>query len=52
MKKGGNISIKLTNILKQTQECCNKKKCPKGTKRCKPSKKKRKKVVKKPIKSY
>ena len=42
MKKGGNISIKLTNILKQTQECC-KKKCPKGTKRCKPSKKKRKK---------
>jgi hypothetical protein len=44
MKKGrGNISIKLTNILKQTQECCNKKKCPKGTKRCKPSKKKKKK---------
>ena len=44
MKKGGgNISIKLTNILKQTQECCNKKKCPKGSKRCKPSKKKRKK---------
>jgi hypothetical protein len=43
MKKGGNISIKLTNILKQTQECCNKKKCPKNVKRCKPSKKKRKK---------
>jgi len=43
MKKGGNISIKLTNILKQTKECCDKKKCPKGSKRCKPSKKKRKK---------
>ena len=43
MKKGGNISIKLTNILKQTQECCNKKKCPKGSKRCKPKKKKSKK---------
>ena len=43
MRKGGNISIKLTNILKQTQECCNKKKCPKGTKRCKPKKNKSKK---------
>ncbi len=42
MRKGGNISIKLTNILKQTKDCCNKKKCPKGSKRCKPKKKKRK----------
>lgn len=45
MKKRGNINIKLTNILKQTQECCNKKKCPKGSKKCKSiiKKKKRKK---------
>ena len=43
MKKRGNINIKLTNILKQTQDCCNKKKCPKGSKKCKPTKKRRKK---------
>ena len=43
MKKGGNISIKLTNILKQTKECCDKKKCPKDVPKCKPRKGGRKK---------
>lgn len=43
MKKRGNISIKLTNILKQTKECCETKKCPKDVKRCKPRKGERRK---------